>query len=132
MREGAHRHRGTRGRHGRLIEDDQILALVTARIRVFAEPTRVRLMCLLDEIGAAVSADELADLMPTMTRQNVSAHLTVLHGSGLIDRVRSGKSVRYTMADWTALWVIEQIATSVADRLAEQRRRLVGDDEIDT
>lgn len=121
-REREHR----RARRGRLVDDDQVLELVTARIRVLAEPTRIRLMWLLDESREAATVDELADQLP-MTRQNVSTHLVLLHGAGLVDRLRTGKTVRYTLADWTALWVVEQIASSVAERLEEQRRSITGE-----
>jgi DNA-binding transcriptional ArsR family regulator len=101
------------------------LEIVTARLRVIAEPTRVRLMALLDEHGAA-TVQELLDLVPPTTRQNVSQHLMVLHNAGLVTRTRVGHSVRYELVDWTALGVIEQVMASVTAHFEIQSERLEG------
>lgn len=102
------------------------LEIVTARLRVIAQPMRVRLMSLLDEHGAA-TVQELQDQLPPTTRQNVSQHLMVLHHAGVVARTRIGQSVSYELADWTALGVIEQIAASVAAHLEMQSERLEGE-----
>lgn len=99
------------------------LEIVIARLRIIAEPMRVRLMWLLDEHGSA-TVQELQDRLPLTTHQNVSRHLAVLHQTGLVTRAREGKSVRYELVDWTALGVIEQIAASVAAHFEIQAERL--------
>lgn len=102
------------------------LEIVTARLRIIAEPMRVRLMWLLDEHGSA-TVQELQDRLPSTTHQNVSKHLNVLHQTGLVTRAREGNSVRYELVDWTALGVIEQIAASVAAHYEIQAERLEGE-----
>lgn len=116
------RHRTSRS--GSLTSD--ALEIVTARLRVMAEPMRVRLLWLLDEHGSA-TVQELQDRLPPTTQANVSKHLAVLHQTGLVTRAREGNSIRYELVDWTALGVIEQIAASAAAHFEIQSERLEGE-----
>ncbi len=95
---------------------EEVVELVTARLRVVAEPTRVRLLGVLNDGAATVQ--ELADQLAT-TPQNVSKHLGILHQSGMVNRCREGTSVRYALVDWTGWWLVEQVGASVAERLHE-------------
>lgn len=61
---------------------------------------------------------ELTDRLMT-THQNVSKHLGVLYQAGMVSRRKEGSSVQYALVDWTGWWLVEQMATSVADRLDE-------------
>jgi DNA-binding transcriptional ArsR family regulator len=99
---------------------DEVLDVVATRMRVIADPTRVRLMWLLDSTGGTTVA-ELADRMPATTVQNVSKHLCKLFQAGLVRRTRDGGRVRYELVDWTALWVVDQIVSSVCDQIDSQR-----------
>jgi DNA-binding transcriptional ArsR family regulator len=99
---------------------DEVLDVVATRMRVIADPTRVRLMWLLDSTGGATVA-ELADRMPATTVQNVSKHLCKLFDAGLVRRTREGGRVRYELVDWTALWVVDQVVSSVCDQIDSQR-----------
>src|SRR5919108_5215775 len=81
---------------------DEAIEVIAARLRVIAEPTRIRLMELLDEGEATVQ--ELTDRVVT-THQNVSKHLTVLHQAGMVSRRKDGASVRYALVDWTGWWL---------------------------
>lgn len=94
--------------------EDEVIELVAARLRVFAEPTRIRLLALLDEGDATVQ--ELTDQLMT-THQNVSKHLNMLYQAGVVSRRKEGNSVRYALVDWTGWWVVEQIGASVAAQL---------------
>lgn len=93
---------------------DEAIELIAARLRVFAEPTRIRLMGLLDDGDATVQ--ELTDRLAT-THQNVSKHLGVLYQAGMVTRRKEGTSVRYGLVDWTGWWLVQQIGASVADQL---------------
>lgn len=95
---------------------DEAIELIAARLRVIAEPNRIRILALLNEREATVQ--ELTDRLMT-THQNVSKHLGVLYQAGMVSRRKDGISVRYTLVDWTGWWLVEQMATSVADRLDE-------------
>lgn len=95
---------------------DEVVDVVAMRLRVFAEPTRIRLLRLLNDGDATVQ--ELTDQLLT-THQNVSKHLGVLHQAGVVSRRKEGNAVRYALVDWTGWWLVEQIATSVAAQLDE-------------
>lgn len=93
---------------------DEAVELVVARLRAIADPNRIRLLGMLNEHDASVT--ELADRMAT-THQNVSHHLGLLHQAGILSRSREGNSVRYALVDWTGWWLIEQIASAVAEHI---------------
>jgi DNA-binding transcriptional ArsR family regulator len=95
---------------------DEAIELIAARLKVIAEPTRIRLMGLLNEREATVQ--ELTDRLPT-THQNVSKHLAALYQAGMVSRRTEGSSVHYALVDWTGWWLVEQMAASVAARLDE-------------
>jgi ArsR family transcriptional regulator len=97
---------------------DEAVELVAARMRVFSEPTRIRLMEFLNEGEATVQ--ELTDRLAT-THQNVSKHLSILYQAGVVSRRKEGPCVRYALADWTGWWLVEQIASSVAAHVDELR-----------
>jgi DNA-binding transcriptional ArsR family regulator len=97
---------------------DQAVELVAFRCRLFGEPTRIRLLELLN--GGEASVQELTDRLET-THANVSKHLSLLHQAGVVSRRKDGPSVRYALVDWTGWWLIEQLAASIADQLDELR-----------
>ncbi len=95
---------------------EEVLELVVARLRAIADPNRVRLIGMLNERDCTVS--ELAARMAT-THQNVSHHLGLLHQAGIVSRRKEGNSVRYSLVDWTGWWLVEQIASAVAEHIDE-------------
>ena len=97
---------------------DEAIEVIAARLRVIADPTRIRLMELLNEGEATVQ--ELTDRVMT-THQNVSKHLAVLYQAGMVSRRKQGPSVRYALVDWTGWWLVEQMGASVAAQLDELR-----------
>lgn len=101
---------------------DEAIEVIAARLRVIAEPNRIRLMRLLD--GDDATVQELADRMAT-THQNVSKHLGVLYQAGMVSRRKEGTAVRYSLVDWTGWWLVEQIGTSVIGQLDELREAFV-------
>jgi DNA-binding transcriptional ArsR family regulator len=103
-----------RPRAGQL--SDEAIELIAERLRVIAEPNRIRILGLLNEGDATVQ--ELTDRLMT-THQNVSKHLGVLYQAGMVSRRKDRISVRYALVDWTGWWLVEQMASSVADRLDE-------------
>jgi DNA-binding transcriptional ArsR family regulator len=95
---------------------DEVVEIIAARLRVIGEPTRIRLLTMLDEGPATVQ--ELSDRLMT-THQNVSKHLNVLHRAGVVSRRKEGSSSRYELIDWTGSWVVEQIGASISAQLEE-------------
>lgn len=88
--------------------------MVALRLPVLAEPTRIRLMELLNDGDAMVQ--ELTDRLPT-THQNVSKHLRSLYQAGIVQRRREGNRVRYSLVDWTGWWLVQQVSQSVSAQL---------------
>lgn len=85
---------------------------IAAMLRVLADPTRLRLIEVLNERGrATVSA--LTACLP-VTQQNVSKQLGVLHQAGIVSRHREGVWVHYELADFTGWWLVEQLAGALS------------------
>ncbi|HET7177737.1 MAG TPA: metalloregulator ArsR/SmtB family transcription factor [Solirubrobacterales bacterium] len=107
--DGEGRRSGT-SRSARL--SDETVESVAAMLRVLAEPTRIRMIEILNQHGrATVSA--LCACLP-VTQQNVSKQLWVLHQAGIVRRRREGNWVHYELADWSGVWLIEQLAAALA------------------
>ena len=85
----------------------EVIDLTAQCLRVLAEPSRIALLEALNAGEAGVQ--ELADAVG-LPHQNVSAHLAVLHRAGILRRRPKGAGTRYSLDDWSAWWVVEQIA----------------------
>jgi DNA-binding transcriptional ArsR family regulator len=90
---------------------------IAAWLQVVGEPSRVRLIEILNRGGATVQL--LAAQLRT-TRQNATKHLTVLHRAGIVSRRKVGTRVEYQLCDWSCWWLIEQIASSLAAATAAE------------
>lgn len=114
-------HRGqnsspTRGRSVREPLSEQVIELTAQRLRVTAEPNRIALLEALNEGEAGVQ--ELADRVG-LPHQNVSHHLVVLWQAGILTRRSEGTASLYSVEDWSAWWVVEQIARWAESYLGE-------------
>jgi DNA-binding transcriptional ArsR family regulator len=114
------------GSGDRRLLTDEAVDVVTARMQVLGEPTRIRIMELLDRHEATVQeiTDHLDRTAQATTHQNVSKHLRLLHQAGIVARRKEGNRVRYQLVDWTGYWLVRQISESVAARLDELRHAL--------
>lgn len=84
--------------------------IVAARLAAIADPTRIRLLELLNVCDATVSEiSERLDIAPA----EVSQHLAALHAGGFVSRW--GSPATYHLIDWTDWWVIEQVARNLTD-----------------
>jgi len=95
---------------------ESVVDLVTSRLALLADPTRVRLLVLLEEEEATVQA--LADKMPS-TPQNISRHLSILHRAGIVSRRRKGTSIYYSLVDYSACRLLDQTLTSIVGQIDE-------------
>ena len=95
---------------------DPLVDLVTQRLALLADPTRVRLLALLEQHEQNVQ--ELSDAV-TSTPQNVSRHLGILHRSGIVARRREGTSVYYSLVDYSACRLLEQALASISGQIDE-------------
>lgn len=96
--------------------EQELLELVARRLQAIAEPTRIRLITLLEQREATVG--ELTDELAT-THQNVSKHLGLLYQLGIVTRRKQGNQVWYALSDYTALRLIEQATASVTGYVEE-------------
>lgn len=92
------------------------LELVSNRLHAIAEPTRIRILTLLEQRDATVQdiTDEL-----TTTHQNVSKHLGVLYRAGIVARRKDGHTVVYSLSDYSACQLIEKARASVTGYVEE-------------
>jgi DNA-binding transcriptional ArsR family regulator len=95
---------------------ESVVGLVTSRLALLADPTRVQLLTLLEQ--GEVPVQELSDKMPT-TPQNVSRHLCILHRAGLVARRRDGNCVLYSLADYSACRLLDQTLASIRGQIDE-------------
>lgn len=94
-----------------------VVDLTAQRLRVLAEPNRIALLDALNAGEAGVQ--ELADVVG-LPHQDASHHLAVLHQAGVLVRRRRGRMTLYAVTDWSAWWLIEQIARWVESCQDEQ------------
>jgi len=80
--------------------------LVAQRFRVLGEPMRIRLLDRLREGEATVG--ELQDALGA-SQQNVSKHLGVLHGAGMVGRTKRGNHAVYGISDPSVFEPCEQV-----------------------
>jgi ArsR family transcriptional regulator len=83
-------------------------------LRALADPTRIRLIGLLERRGGS-NVGALAESLP-LTRQGVSRQLGVLVRAGMVSRRREGMCVVYELSDWTAPWIIGQLSGHERER----------------
>jgi DNA-binding transcriptional ArsR family regulator len=88
--------------------------LIARRLRVIADPTRIKLLDRLRATEATVQ--ELTDAVGS-TQQNVSKHLGVLADAGIVARRRQGSFMRYRVIDESVYRLCEEICGSVARQL---------------
>ncbi|HSS41635.1 MAG TPA: metalloregulator ArsR/SmtB family transcription factor [Solirubrobacterales bacterium] len=94
-----------------------VVDLTAQRLCVMAHPSRIALLELLNDGEAGVQ--EMADAVG-LTHQIASRHLAILHQAGMLSRRRQGAMTLYAVTDWSAWWVIEQIARWVESCQDEQ------------
>jgi DNA-binding transcriptional ArsR family regulator len=95
---------------------EPVVDLVTSRLALLADPTRVRLLALLEQQEGTVQ--QLSDQMPS-TPQNVSRHLCILHRAGIVARRREGASTYYSLVDFSACRLLDQTLESITGQIDE-------------
>jgi DNA-binding transcriptional ArsR family regulator len=90
--------------------DAEAIETAASLLRVIADPARIALLEALN--GREGPVWDLAERVE-LPHKNVSHHLLALHQAGVLSRRRVGKLVHYALADWSAWWVVEQLARSV-------------------
>lgn len=100
---------------------DQALELIAARFRALGEPSRLKLLIALEAGERNVSELVAAT---GLTQANVSRHLQVLLGEGILGRRKAGLEVFYVIADPTIFNLCEHVCGSLQQRVEAQGRAL--------
>lgn len=86
---------------------DRLAESIAEYLQAMAEPHRIALLGAL--AGGEASVQELADRVG-IPYQNTSHHLILLRRAGILSRRKLGKANLYAIEDWSAWWVVGQIA----------------------
>ena len=105
---------------------DALADLIAERFRVIGEPTRIKLLDRLRSGEATVQA--LTAALGT-SQQNVSKHLAVLLGAGIVARRKHGNYTYYWIADESVFALCEQVCGGIARGVAELGQLLAGVDD---
>ncbi|HYK89594.1 MAG TPA: metalloregulator ArsR/SmtB family transcription factor [Acidobacteriota bacterium] len=96
---------------------DDALDLVAMRFRSLGEPMRLKILRLLE--GTEMSVGQLVDALHS-SQANISKHLKVLVGAGILARRAEGTAAYYSIADPVILKVCDTVCSGLADRLRSQ------------
>ena len=102
---------------------DEAVELIARRFHLLADPTRIKLLDQLRDGEATVQ--ELVDAVGS-TQQNVSKHLGLLTGAGILARRKEGGSTRYRVVDDSIWQLCEDVCGSVERQLESLRAALHG------
>lgn len=90
---------------------------IAGRLGIMAAERRIALLEALTDGEAGVQ--ELADRVG-LPHQNVSHNLNLLWRAGILSRRSECKRTLYAIEDWSAWWIVEQIAPLVQARQDER------------
>jgi DNA-binding transcriptional ArsR family regulator len=93
---------------------EQLVELIAQRFRVLGEPMRIKLLDRLRDGEATVG--QLQEALGA-SQQNVSKHLGVLHGAGMVSRTKQGTSVVYAIADEGVFELCEHVCGGLRRQL---------------
>ena len=102
--------------------DRDALILIAARFKVLAEPLRLAILKTLHAGERTVS--DLAEAVGT-SQPNVSKHLRLLEGAGMVARRQEGTTVHCRIADTTVLRLCDLVCQGVWGQL-ESRAATLG------
>jgi len=91
--------------------------LVARRFRALADPTRLRILDHLRNHEEA-SVGEITEALGA-SQQNVSKHLSALHGEGFVARRKRGTSSLYRIADPGVHELCDGVTAGIESQLAE-------------
>lgn len=96
---------------------DGLSESIAEYLQAMAEPHRIALLGAL--AGGEASVQELADRVG-IPYQNTSHHLILLRQAGILTRRKLGKANLYAIEDWSAWWMVGQIAGWMRSKQDEQ------------
>jgi DNA-binding transcriptional ArsR family regulator len=90
---------------------EETVEMVAAMLKVLGDPTRIRLIEVLNERGSATVSAITSRL--SVSQPRVSKQLAVLHQAGIVSRRRRGMWVHYELVDFTGWWLVQQLASGL-------------------
>ncbi len=96
---------------------DEALELIAERFRSLGEPTRLKILRLLE--NGEMSVGQLVQELRS-SQANISKHLRVLTGTGLLSRRVQGTSAYYSISDPMILKICDTVCNSLAENLKSQ------------
>lgn len=93
-----------------------MIELAAQRFRVLGEPMRIKLLERLREREATVG--ELQEALGA-SQQNVSKHLGILHGAGMVARTKRGTHASYSISDPSVFELCDLVCAGVRRHLQE-------------
>jgi DNA-binding transcriptional ArsR family regulator len=102
---------------------DALVDLIAQRFRVLGEPMRIKLLDRLRDGEATVG--ELQEATGA-TQQNVSKHLGVLLGAGMVSRTKQGNRASYAIADEAVFELCSVVCGGLRRELSELDHLLQG------
>ncbi len=97
----------------------ELLALIAARFRALAEPTRLAILHALE--GGERTVTDLVE-MTGLGQGNLSKHLQQLHSCGYLSRRRDGLFVHYALADKDVLALCEIMCHRIETELGASQK----------
>jgi len=95
---------------------EELAALIAQRFGVLAEPMRIRLLDALR--NGPLSVGELVEATGS-SQQNVSKHLGILRGAGMVRRTKEGNRAMYEITDHSVFDLCEHVCGGIRRRLTE-------------
>ena len=95
---------------------EPLIDLVAQRFRVLGEPMRIKVLDRLREGDATVT--ELQEALGA-SQQNISKHLGILHGAGMVRRSKQGTRAVYSISDSSVFELCDQVCGGVRRQLQE-------------
>jgi len=92
---------------------EETVEMVAAMLKVLGDPTRIRLIEVLNERGSATVSALTSRL--SVSQPRVSKQLSALHQAGIVSRRRCGMWVYYELVDFTGWWLVQQLASGLRD-----------------
>lgn len=102
-------------------EQQLVLEHIADRLKALADPTRLRILHILEEGELCVS-----DVVERVggSQANVSKHLAILKRAGLVDCRRQGLHVLYRVTDATSLSICRTICAVLEHQAAERHTEI--------
>lgn len=102
---------------------DELIDLIAQRFRVIGEPMRIKMLDAMHD--GELTVGELVERTGS-TQQNVSKHLGVLHGAGIVRRRKEGNFVKYSIGDDTIFALCELVCGGLRDQAVGIEELLAG------